>query len=154
MFFDTQTVSLQLRKRVQLYTGQTTSCESIRTGMDSKTLSTLLGHYSVAFTLDTYTHVLDSQKHEEIKLMEDLFSILTVSQHQSYPVVVTPVPSGFIFNAVDFEGVTVEADNIQYGISYIQSAIVQKLTAAYPPSPTPNSELVLNIGEFIVMINA
>lgn len=131
----------------------TFATRALEQGMDSKTLSTLLGHYSVSFTLDTYTHVLDSQKHEEMKLMEDLFAMPTVPQHQSYPVVVTPVPNGFILNAVDFEELRIEADNIQYGISCIQSAIVQKLTTAYPPSPTPNSELVVNTGEFVVMIN-
>ena len=40
--------------------------------MDPKTLSILLGHYSVAFTLDTYAHVLDTQKWEAIKTMEAL----------------------------------------------------------------------------------
>ena len=131
----------------------TFATRAMEQGMDAKTLSTLLGHYSVAFTLDTYTHVLDSQKHEEMKLMEDLFSMTTVPQNQSYPVVVTPAPNGFILNPVDFDDLTVEADNIQYGISCIQSAIAQKLATAYPPLPTPTNELILNIGEFVVMIN-
>ena len=108
-------------------------------GMDAKTLSTLLGHYSVAFTLDTYTHVLDSQKHEEMKLMEDLFNMPTTPQYESYPVIVTPAPNGFILNAVDFEDLKIEADDINYGISCIQSAIAQTLSNIYPPSPTPNS---------------
>lgn len=64
--------------------------------MDGKTLSILLGHYSVAFTLDTYTHVLDSQKHEEMKLIEDLFSMPSTSQVQSYAVVVTPMSNSFL----------------------------------------------------------
>ncbi len=131
----------------------TFATRAMEQGMDAKTLSTLLGHYSVAFTLDTYTHVLDSQKHEEMKLMEDLFNMPTMPQYQSYPVIVTPAPNGFILNAVDFEDLKIEVDNIQYGISCIQSAIAQKLTNIYPPSPTPNSELVLNIGEFVVMVN-
>lgn len=120
--------------------------------MDSKTVSTLLGHYSVSFTLDTYTHVLDSQKHEEMKLMENLFNMPTIPQHQSYPVVVTPVPNGFIINAVDFEDFTIEAENIQNGISCIQSSIVQKLENIYPPLPTPTNELVVNPNEFVIMI--
>ena len=41
--------------------------------MDPKTLSILLGHYSVAFTLDIYAHVLDSQKWEAMKTMEALY---------------------------------------------------------------------------------
>lgn len=131
----------------------TFATRAVEQGMDSKTLSTLLGHNSVSFTLDTYTHVLDSQKHEEMKLMENLFSMPNVPQHQSYPVVVTPAPNGFILNAVDFEELKIEADNIQYGISCIQSSVTQKLSEIYPPSPTPNSELVLNSGEFVIMIN-
>ena len=30
---------------------------AIQNGVDPKTLSSMLGHYSAAFTLDTYTHV-------------------------------------------------------------------------------------------------
>lgn len=130
----------------------TFATRALEQGMDSKTLSILLGHYSVSFTLDTYTHVLDSQKHEEMKLMEDLFAMPTVSQHQSYPVVVTPAPNGFILNAVDFEELRIEADNIQHGISCIQSTIYQKLSNCYPPSPTPCNDLMLNAGEFIIMV--
>ena len=43
--------------------------------MDSKTLSTILGHYSVSFTLDTYAHVLDAHKREGMKLMEELYEM-------------------------------------------------------------------------------
>ncbi len=121
--------------------------------MDAKTLSTLLGHYSVAFTLDTYTHVLDSQKHEEMKLMEDLFSMPTVPQNQSYPIIVTPSPNGFILNSVDFEGLCLEADDLQYGIGCIQSAITEQLTKSHPPLPTPANELILNAGEFVIILN-
>ena len=43
--------------------------------MDSKTLSILLGQYSVSFTLDTYAHVLDDHKWDGMKLMEELLTI-------------------------------------------------------------------------------
>ena len=33
-------------------------------GVDYKTLSAMLGHYSVAFTLDTYAHVTDDMIHD------------------------------------------------------------------------------------------
>ena len=131
----------------------TFATRALEQGMDAKTLSTLLGHYSVSFTLDTYTHVLDSQKHESMQLMEELFTMPTSPQQQSYPVIVTPCPNGFIFNPVDFEALSIEADNIQYGISCIQSAICQRLAGSYPPPPTPVSELVVNAGEFVVMVN-
>ena len=42
--------------------------------MDAKTVFAIMGHYSVAFTLDTYGHVFDSHKREEMMKMENLFS--------------------------------------------------------------------------------
>ena len=131
----------------------TFATRALEQGMNAKTLSTLLGHYSVSFTLDTYTHVLDSQKHEEMQLMEELFAMPASPQQQSYPVIVTPCSNGFIFNPVDFEALSIEADNIQYGISCIQSAICQRIAGSYPPPPTPVDELVVNGGEFVVVVN-
>ena len=120
--------------------------------MDHKTLSTILGHSSVAFTLDRYTHVLDSQKHEEMSLMEELFSMNNFPQHNSYPVIVTPSPNGFILNTVDFDDLSVEADNIQYGISCIHSAISQRMLTALLPEPTPANELALSPTDFVVIV--
>lgn len=57
---------------------------ALEQGMDAKTLSTLLGHYSVAFTLDTYTHVLDDQKRSEMARMEALFQIYNQMTEKSY----------------------------------------------------------------------
>ena len=34
--------------------------------MDYKTLSAILGHYSVAFTMDTYVHSMDEHKRREM----------------------------------------------------------------------------------------
>ena len=131
----------------------TFATRALEQGMNAKTLSTLLGHYSVSFTLDTYTHVLDCQKHEEMQLMEDLFTMPASPQQQSYPVIVTPCSNGFIFNPVDFEALSIEADNIQYGISCIQSAICQRIAGSYPPPPTPVDERVVNGWEFVVVVN-
>lgn len=131
----------------------TFATRAMEQGMDAKTLSILLGHYSVAFTLDTYTHVLDSQKHEEMKVMEEFFCIPTIPQHHLYPVIIAPSPNGFILNPVDFENLSVEADNIQYGLDCIKSGIAQTITSVYPPLPTPVSELALNAGEFVLIIN-
>ena len=131
----------------------TFASRAIEQGMDNKVLSTILGHSSVSFTLDRYVHIQDIQKHEEIKCMEELFDISALSQNYSYPVIVTPSANGFILSAVDFDDITAEADNIQYGINCIQSAILQKAQNSFLPVPTPNSELVLNAGDFVVMIN-
>ena len=37
---------------------------AIRSGVDMKTLSEMMGHYSVAFTLDTYGHVMEDMKRD------------------------------------------------------------------------------------------
>lgn len=51
----------------------TFATRALEQGMDPKTLSVLLGHYSVSFTLDTYAHVLDSQKWEAMEVMKALY---------------------------------------------------------------------------------
>ena len=35
---------------------------AVQSGADVKTIASMLGHYSAAFTLDTYTHVTDSMQ--------------------------------------------------------------------------------------------
>ena len=43
--------------------GHTFATLAIQQGVDAKTVSSILGHYSAGFTLDTYTHVTsDMQK--------------------------------------------------------------------------------------------
>ena len=131
----------------------TFASRAMEQNMDAKTLSTILGHTDVAFTLNTYTHVLDSHKREGMKLMEELFVPPVISQNQSYPVVVTPTINGFILNAVDFDELSIEADNIQNGLSCIQATIAERITGAFPPLPTPCNEIVIQPGEFTVMVN-
>ena len=61
--------------------------------MDVKTVSIILGHASVSFTMDTYTYVLIDHKQESMALMEELFNATqTASPDQVYPVIVTPRP--------------------------------------------------------------
>ena len=43
--------------------------------MDYKTLSVILGHYSVAFTMDTYVHSMDEHKRREMDKMDDMFGM-------------------------------------------------------------------------------
>ena len=63
--------------------------------MDEKTLSTILGHYSVAFTMDTYAHVFTDHLNQAMSLMEELCHIeQTTPQSLIYPVIVTPANSG------------------------------------------------------------
>ena len=131
----------------------TFATRAMEQGMDAKTTSILLGHYSVSFTLDTYTHVLDSQKQEEMKVMEEFFTLPNMSQTQSYAIVVTPMLNGFLLNPIDFDDMSIEAGDLQYGIQCLKATIAQKLVTMYPPTPTPVNEIVLQQNEFIVMIN-
>ena len=43
---------------------------SLKNGVDVKTLSSILGHYSAGFTLDTYAHVTTAAQKEAAKTME------------------------------------------------------------------------------------
>ena len=49
----------------------TFATRALESGMSVKTLSKILGHSSVGFTLDTYAHVTDELKIEEISCMGD-----------------------------------------------------------------------------------
>lgn len=47
----------------------TFATRALESGMNIKTLSQILGHSSVAFTLDTYTHVTEELKFDEMSAM-------------------------------------------------------------------------------------
>ena len=47
---------------------------ALQNGVDIKTVSGMLGHYSAGFTLDTYTHVTTSAKREAANTMGDILS--------------------------------------------------------------------------------
>jgi hypothetical protein len=60
--------------------------------------------------------------------------------------------NGFILNVVDFDDLSLEADNITNGLSIIQSELSEKLTGCISPMPTPYQDLILNSGEFVIML--
>lgn len=47
---------------------------ALQNGVDIKTVSGMLGHFSAGFTLDTYAHVTTSAKREAAKTMGNLLS--------------------------------------------------------------------------------
>ena len=49
---------------------------AIQSGTDLKTVSTNLGHATVAFTMDQYGHVSEKMKEKSAKLMENLIANL------------------------------------------------------------------------------
>lgn len=53
----------------------TFATRAMEQGMDAKTLSILLGHYSVGFTLDTYAHVLTDQKWTAMQTMANMYNM-------------------------------------------------------------------------------
>ena len=82
--------------------------------------------------------------------MENIFS--TPVQPQAYPVVVTPTMNGFILNVVDFDELSLEADNITNGLALIHTELSEKLIGCIPPMATPCQDLLLNQDEFVVML--
>ena len=72
--------------------------------MDYKTLSAILGHYSVAFTMDTYVHSMDEHKRHEMDKMDDMFGMqYSISvENQPYPVLCTLSPDGCTAHVPDF----------------------------------------------------
>ena len=131
----------------------TFASRAMEQGMDPKTLSEIMGHYSVSFTLDTYAHVLDGHKQEAVALLGDLFT----AQPQSavYPLVVTTEDDGLLlFDLIDFPDINAEASNIAEGTASIKEQAQEAiLTLPVPPVPTPVEHIQLTANQFIVQID-
>ena len=52
----------------------TFATHAIKSGIDAKTLSGLLGHTNASFTLDTYTHVTDDMKRNDSNVVENFMT--------------------------------------------------------------------------------
>lgn len=132
----------------------TFASRALEQGMDEKTLSVLLGHYSVAFTLDTYAHVLTDHKWEGISLMEELYSIhQVVPQNLVYPAVVTHGQNGYQFFAPDFPEINFISPSVEEGAGTITQALKDAVVAIqFPPIATPIIGIPLNPGQFVLQI--
>ena len=63
-------------KKVKYHTTRHTfATRCIERGMDPKTLAEILGHASVATTLDYYVHLSMDQKAKGVELLSDLFAV-------------------------------------------------------------------------------
>ena len=122
--------------------------------MDEKTLSTILGHYSVAFTMDTYAHVFTDHLNQAMSLMEELCHIeQTTPQSLIYPVIVTPANSGYVFQCLDFPEIQLDMPSVEAGVATVTAALRDAVIAIqFPPAPTNISAIPLLPGQFLLQI--
>ena len=87
---------------------------ALERGMDYKTLSAILGHYSVAFTMDTYVHSMDEHKQHEMDKMDDMFGMqYSISvENQPYPVLCTLSADGCTAHVPDFPKIEVQTPTL------------------------------------------
>ena len=118
----------------------TFATRALERGMDYKTLSAILGHYSVAFTMDTYVHSMDEHKRHEMDKMDDMFWMqYSVSvENQPYPVLFTLSADGCTAHVPDFPKVTAQAPTLDAALlevkQQIQKALRQYKNRPFPPN--------------------
>lgn len=133
----------------------TFASRAIEQGMDPKTVSVLLGHASVSFTMDTYTHVLNEQKVESMALMEELFNVGQTAVHEetAYPAIAMPLANGFAFTAPDFPAIQFECPDIYQGLQDMKERLQEELLVnPCPPEPTLASAIPLQPGQLVLQI--
>ena len=133
----------------------TFASRAMEQGMDAKTLSVILGHYSVSFTMDTYTHVLDGHKKDEMARMEELLDLAPVClQNYTYPIVVTPQSDGtMLFTVPDFPEVAFEGCDLAGGVEMVKEQIHEAvLLCPLPPPPTPAEQILLEHGQMLLQV--
>lgn len=64
---------------------------ALQTGADVKTVSSMLGHYSAGFTLDTYTHVTN---HMQLQAADKMGSFMDTALPETAPTPPEPPESG------------------------------------------------------------
>ena len=134
----------------------TFASRAMEQGMDVKTLSVILGHASVSFTLDTYAHVLDDHKQAGMALMEDLFAVPEpAATDVTYPVLVSPYPDGTVeLTLPDFPEINCNTANLPQGLSELRESLREELgTCFYPPVPTPAVNILCESGQFVLQMS-
>lgn len=133
----------------------TFASRALEQGMDAKTLSILLGHASVSFTLDTYTHVLNDHKWEGMQLMEELYALDSVaSTPAAYPILITPEgDASYHFSAPDFPQVQFYAPSMEEGLAQIGDELREALVSTvYPPTPSRPEGIVRRAGQILLQL--
>ena len=135
----------------------TFATRALERGMDYKTLSAILGHYSVAFTMDTYVHSMDEHKRREMDKMDDMFGMqYSISlENQPYPVLCTLSPDGCTAHVPDFPKVTAQAPTLEAALLEVKQQI-QKALRQYknPPIPTKQEQIVVPQNSVLVLVKA
>ena len=134
----------------------TFASRAMEQGMDAKTLSTILGHYSVSFTLDTYAHVLNEHKQEGMALMDELYGMQPGIAVESYPIIMTTFEDGTIsLVAAGFTDVEYTGDNIALGMQYIKDSISEHLlTDPMMPIIPSAKDIILVPNQMIIQLPA
>ena len=135
----------------------TFATRALERGMDYKTLSAILGHYSVAFTMDTYVHSMDEHKRREMDKMDDMFGMqYSISvENQPYPVLCTLSADGCTAHVPDFPKVTAQAPTMDAALLEAKQQI-QKALRQYknPPIPTKQDQIVVPNNSVLVLVKA
>ena len=135
----------------------TFATRALERGMDYKTLSAILGHYSVAFTMDTYVHSMDEHKRHEMDKMDDMFGMqYSISvENQPYPVLCTLSPDGCTAHVPDFPKITTQATTLDAALLEVKQQI-QKALRQYknPPIPTKQEQIVVPQNSVLVLVKA
>lgn len=109
----------------------------------------------MAFTMDTYTHVLTSHKVDSMALMEELYDMgQTQTQEVSYMVVATPLATGgFTYVMPDFPNITLTGQDIYQDLITLRERLEEELLVNVCPSePIPASQIALQPGQFLLQI--
>ena len=115
------------------------------------------GHYSVAFTMDTYVHSMDEHKRREMDKMDDMFGMqYNISvENQPYPVLCTLSADGCTAHVPDFPKITTQAATLDVALLEVKQQI-QKALRQYknPPIPTKQEQIVVPQNSVLVLVKA
>ena len=135
----------------------TFATRALERGMDYKTLSAILGHYSVAFTMGTYVHSMDEHKRHEMDKMDDMFGMqYSISvENRPYPVLCTLSPDGCTAHVPDFPKIEVQTPTLDAALLEVKQQI-EKALRQYknPPIPTKQDQIVVPTNSVLVLVKA
>ena len=135
----------------------TFATRALERGMDYKTLSAILGHYSVAFTMDTYVHSMDEHKRREMDKMDDMFGMRYSISVENRPTLYSaPYPrTAALPMFPTFPKFTAQAPTLDASLLEVKQQI-EKALRQYknPPIPTKQEQIVVPQNSVLVLIKA